>query len=450
VPPQLAADFTAMTNAMSGLVLEANAVGSAWSNGAAKLDATRVVIAANRLADAIGNVYVSNSVELDRLLGARISRLEADRRFDIGMCVVFGLLALGLSAFIARNIMATLHKLKQSLLHIADGNMKIEVSGADRRDEMGSVARAVIKLRDNVTDKLLNNFSEEKADAVRQETHRAVKDVADQLHATTLGAVQNIETLGLELNQSSSFVASSASSTQAAISSSMAALEQSAVNVRAATEGMEELGRAVGEIAQQVSTVATASRDANGQALHAKGRARDLQSSVVEIADIIKIVQQIAGQTNLLALNATIEAARAGEAGRGFAVVAQEVKSLSMQTSKATEEITQRIHTISGVSVAVGTAIEGMATAIGQVDEVAVAIAAAVEQHNVTTAEINMRVRESVDTAGVVIGQIEEVSSMAETTGSIASDLDRLAGKLSHQVTHLRSETERLIGTLAA
>jgi methyl-accepting chemotaxis protein len=121
-----------------------------------------------------------------------------------------------------------------------------------------------------------------------------------------------------------------------------------------------------------------------------------------------------------------------------------------MQTSRATEEITQRIHAISGVSVAVGSAIEGMASAIGQVDEVAIAIAAAVEQHNVTTAEINVRVRESVDTAAIVIGQIEEVSNMAETTGTIATDLDRLAGKLSHQVTHLRSETERLIGNLAA
>lgn len=69
----------------------------------------------------------------------------------------------------------------------------------------------------------------------------------------------------------------------------------------------------------------------------------DLQNVVTNLGKVVDLISKIAGQTNLLALNATIEAARAGEHGKGFAVVATEVKSLSRQTSEATETIRTQI-----------------------------------------------------------------------------------------------------------
>ena len=66
---------------------------------------------------------------------------------------------------------------------------------------------------------------------------------------------------------------------------------------------------------------------------------RQLRENVGSVKNITNTIVSISSQTNLLALNASIESARAGEAGRGFAVVAEQIRELSENTRKETEQI---------------------------------------------------------------------------------------------------------------
>jgi methyl-accepting chemotaxis protein len=170
----------------------------------------------------------------------------------------------------------------------------------------------------------------------------------------------------------------------------------------------------------------------------------------MRIDAVVDMISSIASQTNLLALNATIEAARAGDAGRGFAVVAAEVKELANQTAQATKEISAQIAGVQGSTEQTVRAIGIIEARLREMNDVATAIASAVEEQGAATQEIVRNVAEAAHGTSEVTGNISGIAGAAEETGAAASQVLSAASELSQHSEYLSLEVSRFLKNVRA
>jgi chromosome segregation ATPase len=219
------------------------------------------------------------------------------------------------------------------------------------------------------------------------------------------------------------------------------ASNEASANVEIAASAANELSASIDEISRQLDQTSHLVGVAAGEARSTNDQIGSLAQAAQKIGDVVKLIQDVAGQTNLLALNATIEAARAGEAGRGFAVVAAEVKSLAVQTARATEEIASQIAAVQGSTGAAVTAIRRIADRMQEINAHTASVAAAVQQQSAATGEISQNVtsasrgtREIVTVLGEVAGAATETRGSAETVLAASEAVEAAAAELRAEV----------------
>jgi methyl-accepting chemotaxis protein len=230
----------------------------------------------------------------------------------------------------------------------------------------------------------------------------------------------------------------------------VAASNEASINVETAAIAADQLSGSIGEICRQLSLTADIVRAAVGEAQGTNRQIASLALAAKKIGDVVMLIRTIAGQTNLLALNATIEAARAGEAGRGFAVVASEVKSLAVQTAKATEDISSLIGSVqSSTGGAVG-AIGRIAGRMQEIDGCATAVSAAVEEQSAATTEISQNVAGAADGAKLVVSVLHEVAGAATDTRQSAESVLTASQAVEAAAADLRHAVEGFLTRVAA
>ncbi|WP_431301495.1 methyl-accepting chemotaxis protein [Sediminicoccus sp. BL-A-41-H5] len=377
---------------------------------------------------------------------AALAAVEAAMTRDGLLAGLVALLVMGLAGgWMIRRMLRPMGDLGASVGRITAGELNAAVPHLARRDELGDMARAIEAMR---LARIETLTAREEAEAERGRLELARREAA---HANAAALEAALAEASAKLTERASLTLQAASrlSDLAERATGEAkrlghGSEEATANVQAVAAAAEELAGSIAEITRQVTEASGVADRALAQAQETDVTVRGLSTAAQRIGEVVRLIETIAAQTNLLALNATIEAARAGEAGKGFAVVAGEVKSLALQTGRATEEIASQIGAIQATTEGAAQAIAGIGQTIQELHVISAAIADGMSQQGDATREIARGVAHAAAATDVVTGGAHALSGEVAETDAAARELRGLAGELDASGRFLREEVSSL------
>ena len=403
------------------------------------------------------------------------------------IAMTFGLILAGLvmvmiggSFLISAWVVTPLKRLGAIMARLSSGDLRAEVEGRDRGDEVGAMAGAVQVFKDNalklesaeaaadeqrdLTDAERRRGEQERA-AKAAEQAKVVQSIGaglaqlsdgdvtvrlDQAFADeyeplrhdfngamdklqrALGAVSaatnGIRSGSGEINRAAEDLSKRTEQQAASLEETAAALDQITATVKRTAEGATH--------ATQVVNRARADGESSGEVVRSAVAAMTaIARSAEQISHIIGVIDEIAFQTNLLALNAGVEAARAGEAGRGFAVVAQEVRGLAQRSAEAAKEIKGLISSSSeevdqGVRLvgAAGEALQRIIAQVSGINDTVQSIAASAAEQAAGLAQVNTAVNQMDQMTQQNAAMVEQSTAASRNLADEARDLAQLMG----------------------
>ena len=402
------------------------------------------------------------------------------------MSIIFGLIAsaaaLVFALWIGRSkISAPLSNLSRTMEVLAQGSVDVDVIGAQRKDEVGAMARSVQVFKDNAlalrtaeaAQQRLSAETEaerarnqETADAAAREQAFVMEHIAtgltklaegdltyrvdidfppayQRLQGDFNGAITQMEEAMRTIVHAANSIGSGSDEIARAADDLSRRSEQQAASLEETAAALDEITATVKRSsagAVEASRVVTSTRsDAERSAVVVRSAVEamnQIEKSSQSISQIIGVIDEIAFQTNLLALNAGVEAARAGDAGRGFAVVAQEVRALAQRSADAAKEIKTLISTSSqqvsqGVSMVgqTGEALQAIVGKVSEIDGLVSEIAASGAEQATGLNEVNAAVNQMDQTVQQNAAMVEQSTAASHALKGEANGLMQMIGR---------------------
>lgn len=402
------------------------------------------IMQANAMQQAAGLAQASSRISHPALLGewvvqaqmpeahfyAPIARLNT---VMWSLWIVAFVTALSIGYIFAKRLLKPLHQLLSRMQNIAGGDadltQQIHIEG---KDEFAQLANAFNRFIDNLRGVItqLADTSQSLATQAQQSLTGAQtsRDALTNQH-------QQVEQVATAMNQMTATVREVAQNTQEAAHSANHAMQ-------ATDDGNQVVEKTIISISKLADEVSAAA-----------GVIGALKEESKSISSILDAIRGIAEQTNLLALNAAIEAARAGEAGRGFAVVADEVRTLAVRVSAATDEINVKISRLqrsSDDAVAVmargqqqasqsvddaqgtGHALQQIRHSIHQINDMNTQVATASEQQSAVAEDINRSVVTISELAYSTVHQADDIADASHQLNQLAETLQRIVQRFRY------------------
>lgn len=358
------------------------------------------------------------------------------------VAVVSVLITVIVALAIRKSILNPVKEIEGVYAQIAKGNMQAQIS-YDSRDEIGSMASSIRK-----TNSIIGSYIHDIAEKLTQMSQgdmrvnvnldyigdfaaikQAMQNMASELNHTLL----TINTAAEQVSTGSSQVASGAQALATGSTEQASSVEELSVSITKIAEQAAENSATV-KVATEYVEQAGAGVNAGNQHMKQLTEAMEkIGSASNQIANITKVIEDIAFQTNILALNAAIEAARAGNAGKGFAVVADEVRNLAAKSAEAAKQTADLIQR-SVATVAEGTQITSQTAQILQT----------VEEKAGMVNESIVKIHQASSEQAVAIEQIKQgltqVSSVVQTNAATAEENSATSEEMSAQAATLRQE----------
>ena len=423
-------------------------------------------------------------------LGEQTSQTIMVTLIASGGGVLLGLL--GAIWMASRTITGPMDKLKSAMQSLATGQFSTEVEGQERQDEIGEMARTVLIFKQNGLEmqrlEAEGEQSRSSADATRLQTERerAANAQEQQRLADEQREVMALLAGGLDLLSKGdltcridaevavayrklrddfntavarlSETVTTIQATSADVGNSAREINMGADDLSKRTEeqasSLEQTAATTEELAASVKASASASRQAVSLAREAMTVAEKggsivtdaieamsrIETASQKIADIIRVIDDIAFQTNLLALNAAVEAARAGDAGKGFAVVASEVRTLAQRSGDAAKDISGLIGE-SGREVEQGVAlVRSAGEALTQIVEASRKVSSTVTDISSASAEQANGIDEMSQTVAHMDEMTQQNAALAEESAASATSLMSQIQTLNALVATFRTQ----------